>query len=206
MFYEIITDLYFHWLNKNNARLQAICAGSTAVPAWEFRDALVKRIICLYFFLRLKDFHWRQYRQLLAAKDPEEAISTMWLACLWGYRSIEDYHFHQWLQKKELSKLPPLPQGGPVLALPEGREFKLAKDIERIEKEATSGCGLYYELYEPRVLRALRSFRDRLCPYDLEIFNRINPWDLSDEAYAASCRAESEVWAEIRSDCGCDDE
>ena len=101
---------------------------------------------------------------------------------------------------------PALPQGAPVPALLEGRESVLTKEIERIEKEANSGCGQYYELYEPRVLRALRALKSRLCPDDLAIFNRINHWDISDEAYAASCRAESEVWAEIRSGYDCDDE
>jgi len=97
-----------------------------------------------------------------------------------------------------------LPQGSPALALPEGRESALAKKIGRIEKEANSGCGQYYELYEPRVLRALRSLRAGLCPYDLDVFDRLNHWDISDEAYEASCAAENELWNEIRSNQDCE--
>lgn len=117
-----------------------------------------------------------------------------------------NYAYQQWSQQLALIRRPALPQGAPVLALPEGRESLLTKEIERIEKEANSGCGQYYELYEPRVLRALRALKARLCPYDLEIFNRINHWNLSDEAYATSCQAENEVWDEIRSGYDCDED
>jgi len=117
-----------------------------------------------------------------------------------------NYVIQQWSQQLAMIRRPALPQGAPVLALPEGRESVLTREIERIEKAANSGCGQYYELYEPRVLRALRSLKDRLSPYDLTIFNRINHWNLSDEAYAASCRAESEVWNEIRAGYDCDDD
>lgn len=89
----------------------------------------------------------------------------------------------------------------PVLMLPEGRETVLGRQIERIATECHPGCGCYYEIYEARVLRALRSLRRRLSGYDLSVFERLAPamgWDLSDEYFDAACKAEEEVFAEVR--------
>jgi len=213
MITSFISKLYFHWLGKSIQRKKQIDHNArsifkSAVSAWGLRTLISRHVLSFFFFLHFRDLTWRHCRKLFSDKESIDTASLMWNAYMNGYRSYKDFGYRQWLNSRDITRQLALPQGKPVRALPEGRESILLKEIQQIEKESYSGCGLYYEIYEPRVLRALRSLKNRLSEYDLAIFLRILPefgWDLSDEAYMASCQAESEVWAEIRSDYGYDE-
>lgn len=201
-----LSRLYTHWLDKSFQRQRqiehnAISIFKRAVPAWGLLVLIARHVLYFHFYLYFIDLNWRYYRQLASNNESIATASLMWKAYMGGYRSYKEYGFLQWLDSRDLCRQLALPQGDPVLALPEGRESVLRKEITHIEKQSNSGCGLYYELYEARVLRALRALKSRMSEYDLAIFLRILPdfgWDVSDEAYAASCQAENEVWEDIR--------
>ena len=170
------------------------------VPGWGIFASLARRVLFLFFFLRFPDLTWRQYRRLVTDPESVQSAGQFWNAHQFGFRTYREYDFSQWLQSRNPAKYPALPQGIPVLALPEGRETALEREIELIQKESHHGCGLYYEIYEPRVLRALRNLRNRLNDYDREVFSRLLAvfgWDISDESFAASARAEAELMEEL---------
>lgn len=170
------------------------------VPEWGQAAAFARHALYLFFFLWFRDLDWRKYRRLVTDPESLNTAKAMWNAYSRGFRSFHKYEFTLWLRERDPGRYPALPQGETILALPEGSETVLQRKIERIEKDAHHGCGLYYEIYEPRVLRALRALKQTLGGYDLEVFTRLLPetgWDISDEAFEASRRAEAEVWEEI---------
>jgi hypothetical protein len=162
-------------------------------------DAISREILFLAFYLRFRDISWREYRHL-STDTMEETFKTaslLWQAYSQGYQWLRDYEGDQ----AQLSWIEP--PDDPVLALPEGSETALERQIKEIEEEANADCVWYYdyyELYEPHVLRALRALRAGLNDYELLVFTQLlsDRWDISDDAYAASCEAEAELWAEIR--------
>lgn len=212
MINDILSRLYAHWLDTSCQRQRQIEHNARsifkrAVPAWGLRVLIARHVLYFHFCLHFSDLKWRYSRKLASDEESIATATLMWEAYMGGYRSYKEYGYLQWLESRDLTRQRALPQGGPVLALPEGRESVLLREIKQIEKESYSGCGLYYEIYEPRVLRALRALKSKLRDYDLAIYLRILPdsgWDLSDEAYEASRQAESELWDELHGeyDCG----
>lgn len=96
---------------------------------------------------------------------------------------------------------------GLTLALPQGCEESLRERMRKIEAGARHGTGMYYELYEPRVLRGFRDLEASLFGYEKEVFKDIlaeEDWDISDEAYSISRSMEAEVWREIHQEYDCD--
>lgn len=185
---------------KKSPAYQGIPFEPCAVPEWGICAITARRVLYLFFFLWFRDLTWRQCRHLIAESDSIKTASLFWEAYSQGFRSFKEYDFRQWLRKRDLSRRLALPPGREVLALPEGRESVLEKEIVRIQEESHRGCGLYYEIYEPQVLSALRSLRRSLNGYDLEIFNCLLSgfgWDLSDEYFQASIRAEAELREEL---------
>lgn len=171
-----------------------------AVPEWGMCAAIARRVLYLFFFLRFRDLTWRQCRRL--ASDPEsvETAGRFWDAHQRAFHTYREYDFSQWLLSRNPARYPALPRGMAVLALPEGRETVLGREIDHIQKESHHGCGLYYEIYEPRVLRALRKLHGRLDDYDREVFGRLLTvfgWDISDESFAASIQAEAVLMEEL---------
>jgi hypothetical protein len=87
-----------------------------------------------------------------------------------------------------------------VLCLPEGRETVLFKEILELENSTWSGCGFYPEMYEPRILAALRSYRATLSGYDLIAFDVVNAWDLSDDNFERAYDEAAEFYSDIQGD------
>lgn len=86
----------------------------------------------------------------------------------------------------------------------EGVEHRSLEDtllelILKMETEIEKGCGQYFELFEPRLLRRLKGFRVQLLnTFDYAASRR--GWDLSDEYLNRAEQGEDEVIAEIRED------
>lgn len=73
--------------------------------------------------------------------------------------------------------------------------------IQRIEKEAHHGCGLYYEIYQYRVLCELRSLLASLSAGDAETFQQAaakRGFHLDDKTLQESRQCYHETLAEIR--------
>lgn len=195
----MISFLFPVWFKRSIAR-QTAALRDVPLPPWGL-GACVSAFVCaLLFFLRFHDRSWRHCRLSFASEDALDSLAMV-EAYEHGFRSFRDYDFALWLQKRELPRLPALSAGQPVLALPEGRESVLTKQIDAIDKESNRGCGQYFELYHARFLRALRSLKSGLTEYDRPIFARllsVNGWDISDDAFHTACREEDEVLAEIR--------
>jgi hypothetical protein len=82
-------------------------------------------------------------------------------------------------------------------------EQTLIAQIRLVEKEASVGCGLYYELYVLRILDAFRLIAAELDDRGKKVFSRlltVHGWDISDETYLAACHAQNKAWSEISSD------
>lgn len=179
-----------------------------AVPEWGMAATFARHVMYLFFFLWFQDLAWRKYRRLAGNPESLNTAKAMWHAYSRGYRSFRKYEFAKWLRQRDPGRYLVLPQGETPLALPEGSETVLLRQIKQIEQDAHAGCGLYYEIYEPRVLRALRALEKKLTGYDLAVFTRILPesgWDISDESYEASRRAEAEVREKIHGNLDADD-
>lgn len=178
--------------------------GQRQAPGWGMLDSFARHALYLFFALWFSDLGWRKCRRLAADPESLRFAGAMLRAFSQGFRSVYEYGFTRWLEKRRSpGRYLALPPGKTVLALPEGPETALLRAIRKIEQDAHAGCGLYYEVYEPRVIRRLRALQQTLSGYDLAVFTRLLPqtgWDISDEAYAASCEAEADAWAEIRAD------
>ena len=82
---------------------------------------------------------------------------------------------------------------------PQSLEDMLLERIMKMEDEANKGCGLYFELFEPRLLRRLIGFREQILnAFETAVAQR--GWNLSEESLAAAERGEEEVLAEIRAE------
>jgi hypothetical protein len=198
----MVSILYHVWFIKAASRKEA-AASHQQIPAWGLSAWLAGYILSICLYLRCKDRGWLYFREVFSMEEHIERSSTVLGAYERGFRSLNEYDYMEYLNREDLARRRRLLQGNPLLALPEGRESVLAKEITRIEKESNSGCGCYFELYHARLLRGLRALNTRLTEYDRAIFNGLlsaSGWDISDESYEVARREESEVWAEIRAD------
>jgi hypothetical protein len=196
----MVSTLYQVWFIKATSR-KAAAASHQPIPAWGLSAWLAGYILSICLCLRCKDRGWLYFREVFSMEEHIEWSSNALEAYERGFRSLNEYNYMEYLKREDLTRRRRLLQGNPLLALPEGRESALARQIDQIEKESNCGCGCYFELYHARLLRGLRALNTKLTEYDCAIFNRLlsaSGWDISDESYEVARREESEVWAEIR--------
>lgn len=70
----------------------------------------------------------------------------------------------------------------------------------KFSEEANQGCGLYYEIYESRLISLLRHHLSRLNEQDADKLRRYaenQGTKVDDETYREVLKAEQECWAEI---------
>lgn len=82
-----------------------------------------------------------------------------------------------------------------------GDSIKASCLIERFEKEAIAGCGLYFEIYEYRVRKELREIVDELSAEDAETLRLAashHGHDIDDEAMDSCAREYQNTLQEIR--------
>ena len=75
--------------------------------------------------------------------------------------------------------------------------------VEKMENEASRGCGLHYELFESRLLDALSRKADTLAGEQLAAFTEAltaRGWSIDADTLQAAAKEAAEVWAEIQND------
>lgn len=90
-----------------------------------------------------------------------------------------------------------------------GAYIKAGALIEREELAAQNACGLYYEIYDVRVLGALRGLLTKFSPEDRKVFEQAASERghlLDDASYADAQKAYEECMAEIQQEQGAGDE
>ncbi|SYT49017.1 putative dopa decarboxylase protein remnant [Klebsiella pneumoniae] len=73
--------------------------------------------------------------------------------------------------------------------------------IQRIEKEANHGCGLYYEIYQYRAMRELQQTLANLSANDADTFMKVaasRGFHLNESAIRETRKAYHETMEEIR--------
>lgn len=203
--HTILETLFLRWARKTALRQDFLSQNRKhQAPGWGMLDSFTRHVLYLFFSLWFSDLGWRTCRWLAADPGSLRFAEAMLRAYSERFRSFYEFGFTRWLNKRRSpGRYLALPPGKTVLALPEGPETALLRAIKQIEQEAHAGCGQYFEVYDPRVIRRLRALKQTLTGHDLAVFTSLLPkvgWDISDEAYQASCEAEADVWAEIRAD------
>lgn len=79
--------------------------------------------------------------------------------------------------------------------------ISVRKVLDQISKNAHRGCGLYYEIYEARLLNELRNhieYLDALDATKLTDYAASQGFNIDNNSIRAADEAEAECWREIR--------
>ncbi|EKT1335104.1 hypothetical protein ABWR82_004260 [Salmonella enterica subsp. enterica] len=84
-----------------------------------------------------------------------------------------------------------------------GDSVSVKSIIQRIQKEVNHGCGLYYEIYEHRLLSRLRNIHDTLNANDAATFQDVAAscgCSLTESSLQNASQAYTKIMDEIRKD------